>query len=71
MVCLPRSEQWEPAEAVFGGPDGTDVIARVLAGMDGAGVTAPVIGLEIGQGQGERVAAMLRAVGWSETEVRA
>ena len=32
--------------------------------MGGAGVTAPVIGLEIGQGQGERVAGMLRAVGW-------
>lgn len=66
----PEVGQWEPAEALFGGPDGTDVIARVLAGMDEAGVTAPVIGLEIGQGQGERVAAMLRAVGWSETEVR-
>ncbi|MBN8867357.1 MAG: peptide chain release factor N(5)-glutamine methyltransferase [Solirubrobacterales bacterium] len=66
----PEVGQWEPEGALFGGPDGTDVIAEVLVGIGAAGIEAPVIGLEIGQGQGERVAAMLRASGWPETEVR-
>ncbi len=66
----PEVGQWEPEGALFGGPDGTDVIAEVLTGMNRAGIGSPVIGLEIGEGQGERVAALVRRAGWSETEVR-
>ena len=66
----PEVGQWEPEGALFGGPDGTDVIAAVLADLNRAGISAPVIGLEIGQGQGESVSDLLRAAGWPETEVR-
>jgi release factor glutamine methyltransferase len=66
----PEVGQWEPAGALFGGPDGTRVIAEVLAGLGEAGIGAPVIGLEIGQGQGELVAGMVRDAGWPETEIR-
>ncbi|HNC94153.1 MAG TPA: HemK/PrmC family methyltransferase, partial [Solirubrobacterales bacterium] len=59
----PEVGQWEPAGALFGGPDGTRVIAEVLAGLGEAGIGAPVIGLEIGQGQGELVAGMVRDAG--------
>ncbi|HNF84542.1 MAG TPA: peptide chain release factor N(5)-glutamine methyltransferase [Solirubrobacterales bacterium] len=66
----PEVGQWEPAGALFGGPDGTRVIAEVLAGLGEAGIGAPVIGLEIGQGQGELVAGMVGDAGWPETEIR-
>lgn len=61
---------FEPHEALYGGPDGTDVIATVLAGLAGAAIVSEAIGLEIAPGQGQRVAAMLRAVGYPETEIR-
>ncbi|MCO5316005.1 MAG: peptide chain release factor N(5)-glutamine methyltransferase [Solirubrobacterales bacterium] len=63
-------EAFEPHRALFGGPDGTDVIAEVLAALAGTGIESRVIGLEIGPGQGETVAGMLRAVGYPKTEVR-
>ncbi|MCB0831688.1 MAG: peptide chain release factor N(5)-glutamine methyltransferase [Solirubrobacterales bacterium] len=66
----PEVGQWEPEGALFGGPDGTDVIAEVLTGFGRAGIEAPVIGLEIGQGQGEKVAEMVRQAGWPEAEIR-
>lgn len=66
----PEVGQWEPEGALFGGPDGTDVIAEVLGAMNATGVTAPLVGLEIGQGQGERVSRIVKDAGWPETEVR-
>ncbi len=66
----PDVAEWEPAGALFGGPDGTDVILEVLAELGRDRVTAPVIGLEIGQGQGERVREMVVAAGFSEAEIR-
>ncbi|MCB0870903.1 MAG: peptide chain release factor N(5)-glutamine methyltransferase [Solirubrobacterales bacterium] len=66
----PEVGNWEPAGALFGGPDGTDVISEVLAALGDAGIDAPVIGLEIGQGQGERVSELVRQAGWAGTEVR-
>lgn len=61
---------WEPESALLGGPDGTDVIAEVLAGLVRAEIGAPAIGLEIGQGQGAAVSDLLRNAGWPKTEVR-
>ena len=66
----PEVGQWEPEGALFGGPDGTEVIAEVLSAMREAVIGGPVIGLEIGQGQGERVAGLVRDAGWPVTEVR-
>ena len=55
----PEVGQWEPAGALFGGPDGTDVIAGVLRELGEQGIGAPVIGLEVGQSQGKRVSELL------------
>ena len=66
----PEVGNWEPAGALFGGPDGTDVIAEVLAGLNDAGIEAPVIGLEIGPGQGAKVSELVRGAGWPDVEVR-
>ncbi len=66
----PEVARWEPAAALFGGPDGTDVIREVLAELDRQGIAAPVIGLEIGQGQGERVRGMVAAAGFPDAEIR-
>lgn len=66
----PEVGQWEPAGALFGGDDGTDVIAGVLRKLNENGVEAPVIGLEIGQGQGARVEELLAGNGWARSEVR-
>lgn len=66
----PEVGQWEPEGALFGGPDGTMVIAEVLEALVHGGIDAPVIGLEIGRGQGERVSDLVRRAGWPETEIR-
>jgi len=66
----PDVADFEPHEALFGGRDGTDVIATVLGALGPAGIRSRVIGLEIGSGQGGRVEAMLRGTGFAETEVR-
>lgn len=66
----PEVGQWEPEGALFGGPDGTAVIGEVLEALGRAGIESPVIGLEIGQGQGDGVASLLNEAGWPETEVR-
>lgn len=66
----PELTDWEPSAALFGGPDGTDVIATVLNALGAAGVAAAVIGLEIGQGQGERVTELLQQAGYDRIEVR-
>lgn len=66
----PDVSKFEPAAALYGGPDGTSVISDVLVALEPAGVKAPVIGLEVGIGQAEHVAAMLRATGFPQTEIR-
>lgn len=66
----PEVGGWEPEGALFGGPDGTSVIEEVLSALAETEITAPVIALEIGQGQGTRVADLVGRAGWRETEVR-
>lgn len=66
----PEVGQWEPEGALFGGSDGTEVIARVLDGLGESGITAEVIGLEVGQGQAETVGALVQRAGWPDVEVR-
>lgn len=66
----PDVARFEPAEALYGGPDGTAVIADVLAALESAAVDSRAIALEMGPGQGQRIEAMLRAIGYPETQVR-
>jgi len=61
----PEIREWEPLEALAGGPDGLDVIGEVLPA-----VAAPVLALEVGAGQAGAVAALLRGSGFAEVEAR-
>jgi release factor glutamine methyltransferase len=60
--------EWEPREALLGGPDGLDVIREVIPALAGA---APVLALEVGIGQGTTVAGLLREAGFDAVEARA
>lgn len=66
----PELASWEPASALFAGPEGTEVIAEVLAGLPESGVSASVVGLEIGHDQGGAVASMVLEAGFEDVEVR-
>lgn len=55
----------EPRMALDGGPDGLDVIRRLIAQASGR---APWIALEIAEGQAPAVEEALRAAGWGAVE---
>jgi release factor glutamine methyltransferase len=61
----PEISQFEPAGALFGGPDGLEVIRRLVG--QAAGV--PVVALEVGFDQAPAVAALLRESGFEAIEV--
>lgn len=68
---LPESVvDWEPAAALFSGPDGLDAIRTIV--LDGAGWLAPhgVLVVEIGAGQGVAAADFARRAGFHEVDVR-
>lgn len=58
----------DPHLALFGGPDGLDVVRRLLPAARAFGAT--LVGVEIGAGQAESAAALARAAGFPETEIR-
>ena len=65
----PEVRDWEPPEALFAGDSGLEAFRAVLASLDGSGVEAPVIALEIGHGQGQDVIDLVRAAGFGETRL--
>jgi release factor glutamine methyltransferase len=63
----PEIVRYEPALALRAGPDGLDVIRRLLPA---AGATeATVVALEIGAGQAEAVGGLLREAGFGDVSV--
>ena len=66
----PEVVAWEPDQALFGGKDGTEVIASTLEAMSPSGVLAELIALEVGAGQASEVSSLLREGGFGELEVR-
>jgi release factor glutamine methyltransferase len=68
----PEITRYEPRGALLAGRDGLGAI-RGLTEQLGAGraVRAAAVGLEIGAGQGEAVAGLLRRAGYGRIEVRA
>jgi release factor glutamine methyltransferase len=62
---LPPDVRHEPADALLAGPQGLDVLRRLVA------VQAPLLVVEVGAGQAQIVAADALRAGWARTEVRA
>jgi release factor glutamine methyltransferase len=63
----PEITRYEPAEALYGGPDGLDVIRRLVEMASGA---VPLLALEVGAGQADEVESLLRAAGFTDVERR-
>jgi release factor glutamine methyltransferase len=62
--------RWEPADAVFAGPDGLAAIRVLVAGAPAWLRPGGSLVLEIGADQGERAAELARAAGLAAVEVR-
>jgi release factor glutamine methyltransferase len=62
----PEVARHEPALALFAGPDGLDVVRRLVA-QAGAS-SAALLALEVGQGRAPAVAGLARAAGFGEVE---
>jgi release factor glutamine methyltransferase len=62
----PEITRYEPAGALFGGPDGLDVIRRLVARLESVAFVA----LEIGVDQADAVEGLLRDAGFAEVERR-
>ncbi|MDP9384155.1 MAG: peptide chain release factor N(5)-glutamine methyltransferase [Actinomycetota bacterium] len=61
----PEIARYEPAEALFAGADGLAVHRRMIPAARAAG--AGFVALEVGEGQAEPVAALLREAGYGHT----
>lgn len=64
----PEVADHDPHLALFGGPDGLDVVRRLLPAARAFGAT--LVGVEIGAGQAEATAVLARAAGFPLTEIR-
>jgi release factor glutamine methyltransferase len=62
-VLPPGVAGHEPGLALWGGPDGLDVLRRLIE------VRAPLLAVEVGAGQAPEVAALAVAAGWVGTEL--
>jgi release factor glutamine methyltransferase len=64
----PEITRYEPAGALFAGPDGLDLIRRLVAAV--AGPTVGLVALEIGPEQAAEVSQLLWDAGFAEVGVR-
>lgn len=68
----PEVLEWEPEGALFAGPDGLDVIRRIVAGAPARLRDGGLLALEIGAGQAGAVEGLLEGMeGWDSVTVRA
>ncbi|HEX2095458.1 MAG TPA: peptide chain release factor N(5)-glutamine methyltransferase, partial [Longimicrobiaceae bacterium] len=67
----PEVRHWEPAQALFAGPGGLDVIRRLVAGAPEVLRSGGLLAMEIGWQQAAAVTEMVRATGgFAEPRVR-
>jgi release factor glutamine methyltransferase len=64
----PEVERYEPAGALFAGPDGLDVIRRAVEAVSGP--TVRLLALEIGPEQAPEVSQLMWDAGFAEVGVR-
>jgi release factor glutamine methyltransferase len=64
-ALAPEISRFEPREALFAGPAGLEAFRAVIPS-----VRAPALALEIGAGQAEAVAGLMRESGFGEIETR-
>lgn len=65
----PEVRQFEPHTALFGGPDGLDLYRRMMDQLVSLPKQPALVGLEVGIGQADDVANLLRGAGdWSSVE---
>lgn len=69
-VLEPEIVKFEPHGAVFGGPTGLEVFETVLDELASSAVSAPVIALEIGMDQADKVSELVVAAGYEKVETR-
>jgi release factor glutamine methyltransferase len=62
----PEILEYEPAEALFAGPDGLALLRRLVGMLDGV----PLVALEVGFDQASAVAELLRDAGFDRVERR-
>ncbi len=68
----PEVSEWEPEGALFAGPDGLDVIRRLVADAPRWIRDGGLLALEIGAGQARAVQGLLEGMGgWVDIEVKA
>jgi release factor glutamine methyltransferase len=65
-MLAPEILRYEPAEALFAGPDGLDALRRLAPGAAASGAAFAVF--EVGAGQAHAVGEMLRAAGFTEVD---
>jgi release factor glutamine methyltransferase len=69
-TLAPEVADWEPAEALFAGADGLDALRRILEGAPSVLRSGGLLALEVGDGQADTVAALVRDCGeYREVEV--
>jgi release factor glutamine methyltransferase len=69
-ALAPEISLYEPAGALFAGPDGLDAIRRLIAGLVDAG-PLPLLALEIGDSeQAGAVIDLMRRAGWRSVKAR-
>lgn len=59
----PEVREWDPERALFGGPDGLDVLRALAAGAHRHLRSGGLLALEVGAGQAEAVVALLEESG--------
>jgi release factor glutamine methyltransferase len=65
LSLQPEVTRWEPRDALLAGPDGLDAYRAFIPSLH---ASTAVVGLEVGEGQAEEVARMLRDVGLGDLE---
>jgi release factor glutamine methyltransferase len=63
----PEIARYEPGAAVYAGPDGLDVVRRLVQAVGGSR-RVPLVALEVGAGQAGAVRELLQRAGFGSTE---